>query len=160
MAVMYRLRQEKNPKSDYKGQWYARAISIDTVNTEALATIMQQNCTVKKSDIVAVISELVEVMKQQLQDSKSVRLDGFGIFRIGLKTKAAPKPEEFNVSKNVVGTRVLFRPASRINKDKSHTKFLLDGCRVQELPQNLIEKKKKEAAGKKPGGTTPAPSGH
>ena len=73
MAVLYKLRQEKRMKSKFKGQWYARSIAIDTVNTAALADIMQQNCTVKKSDILAVIAELVEVMKQQLQDSKNVR---------------------------------------------------------------------------------------
>lgn len=33
MAVMYKLRQEKNPKSKFKGQWYARAIAIETVDT-------------------------------------------------------------------------------------------------------------------------------
>ena len=41
-------------------------------------------------------------MKQQLQDSKNVRLDGFGTFRIGLKTKPSVSPEEFNASKNAV----------------------------------------------------------
>ena len=56
MAVLYKLRQEKRTKSKFKGQWYARSIAIDTVNTAALADIMQQNCTVKKSDILAVIA--------------------------------------------------------------------------------------------------------
>ena len=150
MAVMYKLRQEKNPKSKFKGQWYARAIAIDTVDTATIANIMQQNCTLKKADILAVIAELIDVMKEQL------RLDGLGSFRIGIKTKPALKAEDFNASKNVVGTHVLFRPQTKINKDKSRKKALLDGCRVQELPLNMIEKKKKKA-----GGSTPAPTpGH
>ena len=146
MAVLYKLRQEKRTKSKFKGQWYARSIAIDTVNTAALADIMQQNCTVKKSDILAVIAELVEVMKQQLQDSKNVRLDGFGTFRIGLK--------------NVVGTHILFRPITRVNKDKSRSRAFLDGCRVQELPANAVVKKQKKAGGTAPGGSTPTPGGH
>ena len=56
MAVMYKLRQEKNPKSKFKGQWYARAIAIDTVDTATIANIMQQNCTLNKADILAVIA--------------------------------------------------------------------------------------------------------
>jgi len=156
MAVMYKLRQEKNPKSKFKGQWYAHAIAIDTVDTATIANIMQQNCTLKKADILAVIAELIDVMKEQLQNSKVVRLDGLGAFRIGIKTKPALKAEDFNASKNVVGTHVLFRPQTKINKDKSRKKALLDGCRVQELPLNMIEKKKKKA-----GGSTPAPTpGH
>ena len=95
-------------------------------------------------------------MKEQLQNSKIVRLDGLGAFRIGIKTKPALSAEDFNASKNVVGTHVLFRPQTKINKDKSRKKALLDGCRVQELPLNMIEKKKKKA-----GGSTPAPTpGH
>ena len=160
MAVLYKWRQEKRTKSKFKGQWYARSIAIDTVNTAALADIMQQNCTVKKSDILAVIAELVEVMKQQLQDSKNVRLDGFGTFRIGLKTKPAVSPEEFNASKNVVGTHILFRPITRVNKDKSRSRVFLDGCRVQELPANAVMKKQKKAGGTAPGGSTPTPGGH
>ena len=147
MAVLYKLRQEKRTKSKFKGQWYARSIAIDTVNTTALADIMQQNCTVKKSDILAVIAELVEVMKQQLQDSKNVRLDGFGTFRIGLKTKPAV-------------SHILFRPITRVNKDKSRSRAFLDGCRVQELPANAVVKKQKKAGGTAPGGSTPTPGGH
>ena len=48
MAVLYKLRQEKRTKSKIKGQWYARSIDIDKVNTAALADIMQTKCTVKK----------------------------------------------------------------------------------------------------------------
>ena len=83
MLVFYKLRQEKRQTSKNKGKWYARAVVTEMVDITMLANIMQQNCTVKKSDILAVIAELVEVMKQQLQDSKNVRLDGFGTFRIG-----------------------------------------------------------------------------
>ena len=68
MAVLYKLRQEKRTKSKFKGQWYARSIAIDTVNTAALAEIMQQNCTVKKSDILAVIAELVEHFPHRPED--------------------------------------------------------------------------------------------
>ena len=42
----------------------------ETVDINKLATIMQRNCTLKKSDIVAVIAELIETMADVLQDSK------------------------------------------------------------------------------------------
>ena len=74
MAVMYKLRQEKNPKSKFKGQWYARAIAIDTVDTATIANIMQQNCTLKKADILAVIAELIDVMKERLFASMALVL--------------------------------------------------------------------------------------
>ena len=112
-----------------------------------LANIMQQNCTVKKSDILAVLAELAEVMQQQLQNSKRVKLDGFGTFKIGIRTKAADSPKDFNVQKNVVNTHILFRPETRINKNKSRMRALLDGCKVQELPENKVDKAKKSEPG-------------
>jgi nucleoid DNA-binding protein len=38
---------------------------------------------------MAVLEELVEVMKDQMQDSKRVKLDGFGSFKIGIESKGA-----------------------------------------------------------------------
>ena len=106
-----------------------------------LANIMQQNCTVKKSDILAVLAELAEVMQQQLQNSKRVKLDGLGTFKIGIRTKAADSPKDFNVQKNVVNTHILFRPETRINKNKSRMRAL------QELPENKVDKAKKSEPG-------------
>ena len=84
MAVFYRLSQVTSPKQKGYGKWYPRAVMTTTVDTNELANIMQRNCTVKKSDIVAVITELIETMQDQLQDSKRVKLNGFGTFKIGL----------------------------------------------------------------------------
>ena len=78
MAVFYRLSQVTSPKQKGYGKWYPRAVMTTTVDTNELANIMQRNCTVKKSDIVAVITELIETMQDQLQDSKRVKLNGFG----------------------------------------------------------------------------------
>ena len=122
-------------------------VVTETVDTTTLANIMQQNCTVKKSDILAVLAELAEVMQQQLQNSKRVKLDGLGTFKIGIRTKAADNPKDFNVQKNVVNTHILFRPETRINKNKSRMRALLDGCKVQELPENKVDKAKKSEPG-------------
>ena len=78
MAVFYRLSQVTSPKQKGYGKWYPRAVITQTVDTNELAEIMQRNCTVKKSDIMAVITELIETMQDQLQDSKRVKLNGFG----------------------------------------------------------------------------------
>ena len=61
MALNYKLYQS-NRKDDTKGKWYARVTHASTIDTNGLAAIMQANCTVKRSDILAVIAELVEVM--------------------------------------------------------------------------------------------------
>ena len=74
MAVLYRLSQNKMSNSKANGKWFAQAVMTGTIDTDALAEIMQRNCTVKKSDILAVISELIETMQDQLQNSKRIKL--------------------------------------------------------------------------------------
>ena len=60
MAVMYKLYQNNRKDSKTKGKWYARAIHTQMTETDVLAERIQRNCTVKRSDVLAVLSELVE----------------------------------------------------------------------------------------------------
>ena len=77
---------------------------------------IEASCTVKRADVLAVISELVVVMKQALQDSKRVKLDGFGSFKLGLSTSPSDTAKGFTAAKNVKDIHVLFQPEVRIDK--------------------------------------------
>ena len=145
MSVFYRLHQDKSKNTVRSGKWYARAVATSVVDTRKLAEIMQRNCTVKKSDILAVLDELVETMRDQLQDSKRVKLDGFGSFKIGIRSCGAATPKDFSTSENVKGMRVIFMPERSTDSAGNHTKQFLQGAKVEELPTNTVEKKKKGA---------------
>ena len=82
MAVFYKLYQSKRTGNSFN-KWYARATQPTTVDLEKIADIVQQNCSLKRSDVKAVLSELVEVMTDQLQAGNRVKLNGFGTFKIG-----------------------------------------------------------------------------
>ena len=133
MAVFYRLSQVTSPKQKGYGKWYPRAVMTNTVDTDALATIMQRNCTVKKSDILAVISELIETMQDQLQDSKRVKLNGFGSFK--MSSTGADKASDFDARKNIKGLHVLFMPEVKTDSEGQRQKTFISGCSVQEVPK-------------------------
>lgn len=139
MAVFYKLFQDNRKSSLHPGSWYARAKMTDTVSIEQLAEIMQRNCTVKKADILAVIAELVETMRDQLQSSKRVKLDGFGSFKIGLKTTGAESAAKFSPTTHIQGMRVNFMPEVHIDKNKNRMVNFLTGCKVAELPKNNVD---------------------
>lgn len=139
MSVLYKLHQDNRKNSLNKGKWYGRAVITSTSDTAKLAEIIQRNCTAKRSDVVAVLTELVEVMQSELQASHSVKLDGFGTFKIGLKTKPADTAADFSVGKNVAGMRVNFTPQLHISANKSRTQTFLSGCKVQEAPKNNVD---------------------
>ena len=148
MPLLYKLSQNNNRQSKGFGKWYANAVMTSVVTTDQLAQIMQRNCTVKLSDIKAVLAELPETMRDQLQESKRVVLDGIGAFKLGLSCVGAAKSEDFNASYNVKEVHVNFIPESkkeRIGIDtatgKSKSTYIKDftrGVTVQEAPKNAV----------------------
>lgn len=144
MAVQYRLYQNNNARSQQYKKWYARAVMIDTVDTNKLAEQIEANCTVKRADVLAVLSELVVVMKQELQNSKRVKLDHFGTFKLGLTTGPSDTAKEFSSTHNVKDIHVLFQPELHIDKSGKRTRSFIDGCKVSELPKNDIQDEQTE----------------
>jgi predicted histone-like DNA-binding protein len=142
-----------SPKAKGYGKWYPRAVITQTVDTEMLATIMQRNCTLKKADIVAVISELIETMADQLQDSKRVKLNGFGSFKIGIRGEGADSAADFSTSKNIKGLHVLFQPEVKTDGSGLRQKTFITGCSVQEAPKNDVDTTKPANSGSNGGST-------
>ena len=153
MSVFYRLSKVTSPKAKGYGKWYPRAVITQTVDTEMLAAIMQRNCTLKKADIVAVISELIETMADQLQDSKRVKLNGFGSFKIGIRGEGADSAADFSTSKNIKGLHVLFQPEVKTDGSGLRQKTFITGCSVQEAPRNDVDTTKPANSGSNGGST-------
>ena len=121
-------------------KWFARAITVGTVDTDDLADIIQRNCSMKKSDVQAVLTELVEVMTDKLQESYAVKLDNFGTFKIGIKSTGALLPENFSVAKNIVGSHINFMPAYTVDvATGQRTKALLNGVKFSETAKNAVD---------------------
>ena len=157
MAVLYRLSQNNNEESKVYGKWFAQAVMTGTVDTDELATIMQRNCTVKKSDILAVITELIETMQDQLQNSKRIKLNGFGAFKIGIENAkgGAGSAADFSAGKHIKGLHVLFQPEVKTDSNGQRQKTFISGCSVQEAPKNAVDtgKPKTENGGESGSGT-------
>jgi predicted histone-like DNA-binding protein len=147
MAIKYRLYQDNRAESKNRGKWYARAIYPKTPkSTKDLAQMIQDNVSVKKSDVIAVLDELVNVMKLWLQESYRVKLDGFGSFKIGLATKPADTAKDFSASKHVVGSRVNFQPETHWSaaSGSQRRRVFLDDLQVEETPVNDVDKDSSE----------------
>ena len=140
MSVLYRLHQDQSVGTKKSGKWYARMVPIGMIDTHGLAEIIQRNCTVKKADVLAVLEELVETMRDQLQDSKRVKLDGFGSFKIGIQCRGARSARAFTVTDNIEGVRVVFTPESTHDQAGNRSKQFLQGVKVEELPENKVDK--------------------
>ena len=111
MSQKYIKSQNNNPHnaSSY-GKYYATAVYDNHfIGTEELADFIQQQASVKKSDIKAVLDELGAAMKHYFELGQKVKLDGIGIMKVGFSSIGVAKIEDCT-SATITTRRVLFQP--------------------------------------------------
>lgn len=122
----YTLKKENRPMLKNYGRYKAVAVHYNTVTTERLCEEIQNNCTLKKGDVMAVLSELSDLLIQHLQDGDKVRLDGIGLLKIEIESEKVDRPEDFNVRRDVRHFRIHLLPES-INGHQT----LYDGIKLE-----------------------------
>ena len=99
-----------NELSKMYGKYYVRPVyDKHFIETDGLAEYIQSQCTVKKSDIRAVLEELGAAMKHYFELGQKVKLEGIGIFKVGISS-AASDTEEGCTASLVRKSRVNFQP--------------------------------------------------
>ena len=68
MSVKYRLYRNNISNTGTHRKWYARAVVSRTVGIDEIAARIQDGCTVKRSDVLAVLCELSEAVRDELLD--------------------------------------------------------------------------------------------
>ena len=92
MSQKFTKLQNKNDESTAFGKWFATAVyDQHFIETEELANYIQQQASVKKSDIKAVLDELGGAMKHYFELGQKVKLEGIGIFKVGFSSIGARK---------------------------------------------------------------------
>lgn len=136
MAISYKLYQENKKSSKYYKKWYARAVVDEVVGTGSLAELIQRNCSVKRSDVMAVLIELSEVMRDQLLAGNRVKIDGIGSFKASFSSLPADTPAGWSAATHVTGTRIIFIPErlrTRASGKYTRTAKALQGIEFKEL---------------------------
>ena len=110
MSQKYIKTQNKNRDSAAFGKYFATAVyDKKFVETDELASFIQQQASVKKSDIGAVLDELGEAMKHYFELGQKVRIKGLGIFKVGFSSIGVAKAEDVG-AQTITDRRVLFQP--------------------------------------------------
>ena len=110
MAQKFIKTRNNNQYNNGYGKYYAQAVYDEKfIETDELASYIQQQASVKKSDIGAVIDELGEAMKHYFELGQKVRIKGLGIFKVGFSSIGVAKPEDCN-AQTITTRRVLFQP--------------------------------------------------
>ena len=127
MSIFYRLHQNNMDGSKMFGKWYGKAVHTQVVSTAEL-------------DILAVLTELSTTMKKELLDSKRVKINGLGSFKVSFSSKGADSAKEYSTKDCVKRFRILFQPEVSTDEYGRRTHELLRGAKAQELPKNDVDK--------------------
>jgi predicted histone-like DNA-binding protein len=118
MALNLKKVERSNPANRDQKKWYlikdaGRSIDLDTIAEE-----IQSRSAMTKGDILAVLSNLVQVLPLHLRSGDSVRLGSFGSFRLTVTSNGTDTAAELT-AKNVKGTRVVFVAGTELKKELS-----------------------------------------
>lgn len=137
MTVFVKKYQNTNEKmTKMYRKWYGKTVIVDKVEIEQLANEIQDNCTVKRSDILAVLSELGPAIKKELQRSMKVYIPYLGSFKMVVHSTGTDTPEDYDVKTNIVSIRPRFIPETKLD-NKHRVAELVKGVRISELPKNM-----------------------
>ena len=110
MAQKVQKYMNTNELSKNFGKYYLRPVYDDRfVTTGVLADFIQTQCTVKRSDIKAVLDELGAAFKHYFELGQKIKLDGIGIFKVGVSS-ACSDTEAGCTAALVKKARVNFQP--------------------------------------------------
>lgn len=128
MAVSYVTKQNKRKGGNQ--MWYGRAVHPATISTKQLAETIQRACSITRSDVVGVITMMVEIMKEDLQNGKKVELDELGTFRIKMQSGPAVSAKDFRADRDIKVTTCSFLPKG-FEENGQPTRTFLDGVQYK-----------------------------
>ena len=153
MSVKYRKVKNNRKGSATRGKIYGKAVVDGVIRTKEIAEKIGKRCTLTEPDIIAVINALETEIAYGLADSKRIVLDGFGSFKVGIKTTPADSPKKFG-NGNIVGMHVNFLPAVEMYMNK-RMKSMLRSVKVEEMTEyNGLEDEEDENSGNGGGGNS------
>ena len=155
---MAKFRKVKNNRknSPTKGMIYGRAVVNSVVRTSAIAKKITERCTVTEPDILAVINALETEIAANIAEGNKVVLDGFGSFKLGIRTSPAVNAKKFTEA-NIKNKYIIFSPYTFTDEGK-RVKPMLSGIKMEELTEyNGVEDE--ENGGGTSGGTSDGTSG-
>lgn len=135
MAIKYKLVQNQINGHDSFGKYYARSIKSGEVTMREIERIIEQNCSLKRSDVRAVLTELVDTIKDKLQAGYTVDLDELGRLSLGVKSDGVYRAQDFNVKQHITGISVNYRACAhrRGNGDRRLVAPLAEGCEFERV---------------------------
>ena len=149
MSVPFISRKRLNPLDlDAEGRYYPAAAYIAEIGVNQIAEEISQTTSLTPAEVIGVIRSLLLIVPRYLLLGYKVRLDSFGLFRLGLRKSESCKGYEKATevtARDIEGVRMMFRPDAMLEaklKTPSYVKldarYLTDDSE-QDAPEDSID---------------------
>ena len=124
MTIKYKIIKTAQPgvKGGGEYKFYPRISNRRRVEINDLARTISEKCSMRKSDVIAVLTEMTEEIPKMLLDNCSIRLGDLGIFSLHASGNPSGSETEVNETK-ITRLRVAFRPGKEITDQLKLAKF-------------------------------------
>ena len=103
--IRFKKYRSNNESNSTNGKWYGRAVHELVEFDKFIRHMANHHCVFSEAVIRGVLIEAESCLRELLLEGKAVRLDGIGIFRIGLETEGAETAAKFTAN-SIKGVRV------------------------------------------------------
>jgi len=122
MALQFNVIERVNPLTKEK-KWYATPRLTGKRDLKSLSKDLAEVSSLSAGDVHNVIVNLIDQFPKWLIEGNSVKLDGFGIFRLSFSSEGEAVKEDISAD-SIKDIHILFEPDAaikdRINKTKVH----------------------------------------
>jgi predicted histone-like DNA-binding protein len=124
MSVKYVIVERGNPQDQSAPKkFYAQAKSRQEFTFRKLAKqIAEGSTTVSDTDVMAVLNDLIKVLRRHLANGEIVRLGDFGSFQVSVGSSGADSEAKFNPSL-IKKPKVAFRPGADLREMLATLKY-------------------------------------
>ena len=124
MAINYKLVAKLNPLNrDLPVKYYAKAIIDKSISLKKLAReLAARSTTASEGDVYSVLIGMRDLMKEHLERSDKVIIDGIGSFQASLSSEGAETEEMFNQSL-IKKAKILYQEDSEMKNFTGSLKY-------------------------------------
>jgi predicted histone-like DNA-binding protein len=116
MAVKLKKVQRRNPQNPASVKWYLTQETSGSVGLPEIAKEIEGRSALSLGDVQSVLSNLMEVMPMFLKLGQSVKLEGFGSFRLSVTSDGAATADELS-ARDVKGAKLMFLPSMELKRN-------------------------------------------
>jgi predicted histone-like DNA-binding protein len=125
MAVKLKKIQRKNPLNAALQKWYLTQEKAGTVGMAEIAKEIEGRSALSIGDVQSVLSNLVELLPVFLRLGQTIKLEGFGSFRVSVKSDGTATPDELNAH-HVKGVKLVFLPSRDLKRGLEDMSFEIE----------------------------------